>query len=170
MCFETCMASLMAQRVKRLPAMQKIWVWSLGREDPLEKEMETHSSTLTWKIPWMEKSGRLQSMRLQRVGHDWAISLSFFSLKYVWESRFTISWFFCGWCQTCVRGGVMCSQCLPPPAVTVCGVPCPVKKFVLVRRTSKTSTQPSPKGAGQWKLSWEHRVADSRMAGWPLWC
>ena len=60
----------MAQTVKHLPAMQEIWVQSLGREDPLEKEMATHSGTLAWKIPWMEEAGRLQSMGLQRVGHN----------------------------------------------------------------------------------------------------
>ena len=60
----------MAQRVKRLPAMQETWVRSLGQEDPLEKEMATHSNTLAWKIPWTEKPGRLQSMGSQRVGHD----------------------------------------------------------------------------------------------------
>ena len=60
----------MAQRVKRLLAMWETWVRSLGREDPLEKEMATHSSTLAWKIPWTEKPGRLQSMGSQRVGHD----------------------------------------------------------------------------------------------------
>ena len=51
-------------------------VWSLGREDPLEKKMATHSSTLAWRIPWMEEHGRLQFMGSQRVGHDWATSLS----------------------------------------------------------------------------------------------
>ena len=56
--------------IKRLPAMQETWVLSLGREDPLEKEMATHSSTLAWKISWMEEPGRLQSMGSQRVGHD----------------------------------------------------------------------------------------------------
>ena len=56
--------------VKRLPAMQKTWVQSQGREDPLEKEMATHSSILAWKIPWTDEPGRLQSMGLQRVGHD----------------------------------------------------------------------------------------------------
>ena len=56
--------------VKRLSATQETWVRSLGREDPLEKEMETHSSTLAWKMPWTEKPGRLQSMGSQRVGHD----------------------------------------------------------------------------------------------------
>ena len=52
----------MAQRVKCLPAVQETWVRSLGQEDPLEKEMATHSSTLAWKIPWTEEPGRLQSM------------------------------------------------------------------------------------------------------------
>ena len=62
--------SLVAQKVKCLPAMWETWVQSLGWEDPLEKEMATYSSTLAWKIPWMEKSGRLQSTGSQRVGHD----------------------------------------------------------------------------------------------------
>ena len=62
-------ASLVAQRVKRLPAMQETQVQFLGQEDPLEKEIATHSSTLAWKIPWMEKPGRLQSMGSQRVRH-----------------------------------------------------------------------------------------------------
>ena len=60
----------MAQTVKCLPVMQETWVLSLGREDPLEKEMATHFSTLAWKIPWMEEPGKLQSMRVQRVVHD----------------------------------------------------------------------------------------------------
>ena len=60
----------MAQTVKHLPAMQETRVQSLGKEDPLEKEMATHSSILAWKIPWMEEPGRLQSMGSQGVGHD----------------------------------------------------------------------------------------------------
>ena len=64
------MASLVAQTVKRLPTMRETRVQSLGREDPLEKEMTTHSSTLAWKIPWTEEPGRLQSMGSRRVGHD----------------------------------------------------------------------------------------------------
>ena len=56
--------------------MWETWVWSLGQEDPLEKEMTTHSSALAWKITWMEEPGRLQSMGLQRVGHDRVTSLS----------------------------------------------------------------------------------------------
>ena len=59
-----------AQMVKRLHAMRETWVQSLGWEDPLEKEMATHSSMLAWKIPWTEEPGRLQSMGLQRVGHN----------------------------------------------------------------------------------------------------
>ena len=66
----------MAQLVKNPPGMWETWVQSLGREDPLEKEMATHSSTLAWRIPWMEEPGRLQSMGLQRVRHDLATSLS----------------------------------------------------------------------------------------------
>ena len=54
----------------RLPTMQETWVQSLGQEDPLEKEMATHSSILAWRIPWTKDPGRLQSMGLQRVGHD----------------------------------------------------------------------------------------------------
>ena len=60
----------MAQMVKHLPAVQETQVRSLGWEDPLEKEMATHTSTLAWKIPWTEEPGRLQSMGSQRVGHD----------------------------------------------------------------------------------------------------
>ena len=60
----------MAQRVKHLSAMQETRVQSLGWEDPLEKEMATHSSFLAWKIQWMEKPGRLQSTGSQRVGPD----------------------------------------------------------------------------------------------------
>ena len=64
-------ASLVAQMVKNWPAMQEIWVQSLSWEDPLEKGMGTHSSILTWEIPWTEEHGGLQSMGSQRVGHDW---------------------------------------------------------------------------------------------------
>ena len=63
-------ASLVAQRLKRLPAMWETWIQCLGWEDPLEKEMATHFSILAWGIPWMEEPGGLQSMGSQRVGHD----------------------------------------------------------------------------------------------------
>ena len=93
----------MGQMVKNLSSMWETCVWSLGQEDPLEKEMTTHSSIPAWKIPWTEESGGLQSMGLQKVGHDWVtkqevrdlqdfldnnhnmacmISLSFFNVKW----------------------------------------------------------------------------------------
>ena len=75
----------MAQRLKRLPAMWETWVRSLGQEDPLGKEMATHSSSLAWRIPWTEEPGGLPSMGSQRVRHfhfqrvsDFTFFLSFF--------------------------------------------------------------------------------------------
>ena len=70
LCFSPqLITSLVAHKVKRLPAMQETRVQSLDQEDP-EKAMAPHSSTLAWKIPWTEEPGRLQSMGSQRVGHD----------------------------------------------------------------------------------------------------
>ena len=74
--FLLCKASLVDQTVKRLPTMWQTLVRSLGREDPLEKEMATHSSTLAWEIPWTEERGRLQSTESQRVRHDFTFTLS----------------------------------------------------------------------------------------------
>ena len=68
--FSSVQASLVAQRLKHLLGLRETWVGSLGLEDPLEKAMATHSSTLAWKTPWTEEPGRLQSMALQRVRHD----------------------------------------------------------------------------------------------------
>ena len=70
MSFISIWASLVAQLVENLPAMQETWVQSLGQEDPLEKGIATHSSILAWRIPWIEEPDGLQSMGLQRVGHD----------------------------------------------------------------------------------------------------
>ena len=75
-------ASLVAQMVKNPPAMQETQVWSLGWEDPLEKEMATHSSILAWRIPWTEEPGGLQSMGSQSGGHDSATN-TFASLPFV---------------------------------------------------------------------------------------
>ena len=61
---------MVAQRLNCLPGMQETWVRSLGLEDPLEEEMATHSSTLAWRIPWIEEPEDLQSMGLQRVRHS----------------------------------------------------------------------------------------------------
>ena len=80
-------ASLVVQRLKRLPAMWESRVESLGQEDPLEKEMATHSSILAWRIPWTEKPGRLQSTGSQRVGHDWERRKAVTNLDSVLKSR-----------------------------------------------------------------------------------
>ena len=69
-------ASLVAQRLKRLPPMWETRVWSLGWEDPLKKEMATHSSIFAWRIPWTEEPGGLQSTGSQRVGHSWVTLLT----------------------------------------------------------------------------------------------
>ena len=81
----------MVQRVKHLSAMQETWGRLLGWEDPLEKEMAAHSSTLAWKIPWIAEPGRLPSMGFQRLGHNWKTSLSPNSVSnfiscYMWPS------------------------------------------------------------------------------------
>ena len=72
---------MVAQRLKHLPPMQETQVRSLVGEDPLEKEMVTHSSILAWRIPWTEKPGRLRSTGLQRVGHNRVTSLHFTLIK-----------------------------------------------------------------------------------------
>ena len=69
-CTLTYKHSLVAQTVKNLPIMQEAWVRSLGQEDPLEKEMATHSSVFAWKIPWTDEPGALQSMGSQRAGYN----------------------------------------------------------------------------------------------------
>ena len=83
--------SLIAQLVKNLPAVQETWVRSLGWEDPLEKEMATHSSILAWKISWTEGPGRLQSMGSQRVGHDWATNTHLLSLNPLYLKAYSIT-------------------------------------------------------------------------------
>ena len=69
-------ASLVAQLVKNLPAVQETWVQSLGQEDPLEEKMATHSSILAWRIPWIEGPGGLQSMGSQRVRNDYVTNFT----------------------------------------------------------------------------------------------
>ena len=73
--FWGALASLVDQMIKRLPAMLETQVRSLGQGEPLEKAMAPHSSTLAWEIPWTEEPGRLQSIGLQRVRHDWVTTL-----------------------------------------------------------------------------------------------
>ena len=94
-------ASLVAQTVKRLPAMRETRVQSLGQEDPLEKEMATHSSILAWRIPWMEEPGRLQSTGSQ--SRTRLSDFTFFSLlPYVYVCTFSCVWL-CGtpWTVAC---------------------------------------------------------------------
>ena len=90
-------ASLEALMVKSLPIVQETQVWSLAWELPLEKEMAHHSSILAWKIPWTEEPGRLQSIGSQRVGHDWATSLSLSFTFYfrLIEQNFSFPLFLC---------------------------------------------------------------------------
>ena len=76
-------ASLVAQTIKHLPTIWETWLWSLDREDPLEKDMATHFSILAWKILWMEEPGRLQSTESQRVEHDWATKFFFWIHKFM---------------------------------------------------------------------------------------
>ena len=89
-------ASLVAKIVKSLPAVQETRVWSLGQEDPLEKEVATHSSILDWKIWWTEEPGRLQSMGSQRGGHDQVISLwCLWYLHHQWVlQKLDTNWYF----------------------------------------------------------------------------
>ena len=81
-----CGASLMAQMVKNLPAIQETQVQSLGQEDPLEEEMATHSSILAWRIPWTEEPNGQQSMEFQRVGYVWWLTL-FIGLYYIFLNK-----------------------------------------------------------------------------------
>ena len=82
---------MVAQRLKCLPAMQETWVLSLGQEDPLEKEMATHSSILAWRIPWTEEPGGLQFTGSQRVGHDWVTSLTYlFKCFNLWLNQYLV--------------------------------------------------------------------------------
>ena len=76
------LAPLVAQMVKNLPTVQEAWVWSPGREDPLENEMRTHSSILSWKITWTREPGMLQSMESQRVRHNWVTEQQHTYCKY----------------------------------------------------------------------------------------
>ena len=114
--------SLVAQTVKRLSTMRETRVRSLGREDPLEKERAIHSSTVAWKIPWTEEPSRLQSMRSQRVGHDWAILLSLSLWLHQVLVFCVMSWgtFHCGTRALKVLGSVAPQACrilVPRPGI-----------------------------------------------------
>ena len=103
-------ASLVAQIVKNMPSIQEIWVQSLGWEDPLEKEMATHSSSLAWRVLWTEEPGRLQSTGLQRVVDDWV------------TNTFIILWGTCLhflWAEKKQKGDTQTSLVLQPELIFV---------------------------------------------------
>ena len=125
--------------VKNPPAKQETHVWSLSQEDPLEKEMASHSSILAWKIPWTEEPGRLQSMGLQRVRHDWVTHFHFLFSSLSLFNEYIFSWtyppylltlvplFLLSFCFTLPKKktffskllvwlSVMCFQLLSPPS------------------------------------------------------
>ena len=154
-------ASLVAQRVKHLPEMWETRVQFLGWDDPLEKEMATHFSTLARKIPWTEKPGRLQSMGSQRVGHDWATSLSL-SLSL----QFLHSWAL--WISPHLK---MCDWC---PYMYSCIDIC---KNTHTHSLSWAQTEPGEKmfiwnegmeGAKGWAKAWTPGQSDGIQQSWPL--
>ena len=98
--------------------MQETWVRSLGQEDPLEKEMTIHSSTLASKIPWTEKPGRLQSMGSQRVGHDWVTSLSLYFSKHILSLPSLLNFLHFYWFSFCFLNPL--SSFLPQGFCTSC--------------------------------------------------
>ena len=111
--------SLVAQMVKRLAAVWETQVQFLVWEDPLEKAMATHSSTLAWKIPWTEEPGRLQSMGSLRVRHDWMTSLSSFALLVQFSSAAQS-------CLTLRLHGLQHSRTpCPSPSPRACSNSCP---------------------------------------------
>ena len=120
----------MAQTVRNLAAMQKTWVGSLSQEDPLETEMATHSSIPAWRISWTEEPGRLQSMRLQTVGHDWATNT--FTLPHILKVKIKFKKcsrcylpFFCGFLQSnwWEISALGCRSPCPPPPFHLSPVP-----------------------------------------------
>ena len=108
--------SLVAQMVKRLPTMWETWVWSVGWENPLEKEMATHSSILAWKIPWMEEHGRLQSMGWQRVRYNWATSLTHtYIFRFIYSTFKNTMWKSKCYLLSCVwLFAISWTDCSPP--------------------------------------------------------
>ena len=96
-------ASLIAQSVKNLPAVQETWALSLGWEDPLEKEMATHSSILAWKIPWTEEPGGLQSMGSQKSWNNWATNTSTSTHLMIIQWKWQICWRIWIWKTECLK-------------------------------------------------------------------
>ena len=112
-------ASLVAEMVKNLPAMQETQVWSLAWEDPLEKGMVTHSSILAWRIPWAEKPGGLQFIRLQRIRPDWATNTH--KLFISWIQSLSCVWLFATPQHTRLP--------YPSPTPRACSRSCPLSQW-----------------------------------------
>ena len=113
--------SLVGEMVKKPPAMQETQVWSLGWEDPLEKGMVTHSNILAWRTPWAEEPGGLQSIRRQRVRHNWGTN----------THKLFISWIQLLSCVWCLRPRELQHTRLPCPSPTprACSSSCPLSRW-----------------------------------------
>ena len=162
--------SLVAQMVKILAAMQETQVQSLGQEDPLEKGMATHSSTLAWRIPWTEEPGGLQSMWLQKVRDDWMINTCTFTLCSLGRAREvipTVSWQSLGCYRGCVS--VLCPldcEFSKPVSINFCNpethLECD-KQEVLTKCTHQIVTE--------WMSEWtkfNNDVNDDEHPSWSL--
>ena len=138
--------------------MRETWVRSLGREDPLEKEMATHSSILAWRIPWMEEPGGQQSMGLQRVGHDWVTSLSLSLLTTcMWVQTIPYLWDFTLLSYLSDHCNIERDQCLIFQAIELlfCALPMgEVKRCALNSRASWGLGTPSCSHRSGFLLLW----------------
>ena len=122
--------------------MRETWVQSLGREDPLEKEMATHSSILAWRIPWTEEPGGLRSTGLQRVGHNWATSLTHSLNVSLLNIYFDYYLFGRAWCYLQHSGSSV--------LIVACGIFSCINLIVACGIWFLDQ--------GSWPLFWEHRV------------
>ena len=124
-------ASLMVQHTKNLPAKQETQempVQSLGQKDPLEEGMATHSSILAWRIPWTEEPGGLQSMGLQRAGHDWATFTSLHIPRKKRKTDMVDSYQYQPWCapsRSCDKRGWLIKRNVSNYTMTRSDAPCP---------------------------------------------
>ena len=167
--------------------MRETWVWSLGREDPLEKEMATHSSILAWRIPWTEEPDGLQSTVSQRVGHDWATSLHAFfhgfssSHVWMWELDCEESWGPKNWCFWTVVLEKTLESFLDSKKIQPVH-PKENQSWIFIGRTVAENETPIlwPPDAKQWLLwkdpdagkDWrkeEKGMTEDEMVGWHHW-
>ena len=141
--------TLVAQMVKCLSAMWETRVQSLVWEDPLEKEMAIHSSTISWKIPWTEEPGREDSMGSQRVGHDWATSLHPLTQHLRLNTALPTPWPWISALQNCKTINFYCSK--SPTVVFCCSNPTQQTKKYICQVKSSIVTEPH---GAQPQISW----------------